>query len=55
MYLIIFEDGSITKTTEINSDHIQGHNDGYLDIVDIADSDHPKEYIDNKWGEVDSD
>lgn len=54
MYLIIFEDGNITKTTKINSDHIESCNDGYLDIVDITDRDHPKEYIDDKWREVDS-
>ena len=49
MYLIIFEDGSKFKSTEVSIEDQQRANDGYLSIIDISDPENPKEFFADDW------
>tara|TARA_R110000850_G_scaffold261268_1_gene389310 strand:- start:142 stop:315 length:174 start_codon:yes stop_codon:yes gene_type:complete len=49
MYIIIFEDGSMSYSVTISSEELEAADDGILDIVDISDPTHPLRYFDEGW------
>tara|TARA_R110000851_G_scaffold188259_1_gene338287 strand:+ start:231 stop:404 length:174 start_codon:yes stop_codon:yes gene_type:complete len=49
MYIIIFEDGSMSYSATISSEELEAADDGILDIVDISDPTHPLRYFDEGW------
>jgi len=49
MYLVFFEDFSVSRVDEISNDDKLMSDDGYLIIVDISDPGDPLEYINGKW------
>ena len=53
MYLIIFEDGSISKSDSVGISELEAADDGILDLIDISASDSPFRYYDGEWSELD--
>lgn len=49
MYIIIFEDGSMSYSATISSGELEAADDGILDIIDISDPTHPLRYFDEGW------
>lgn len=52
MFLLIFEDGEVKRTDAIGEDDKQSADDGYIDIIDITESDSPKRFISGEWLEI---
>lgn len=53
MYLVIFEDGSITHHLELDDSILPAADVGYLDVIDISNPDHPLRYWDEGWCSLD--
>ena len=51
MYLIIFEDGTLSKTDVLNDEDLESHEAGFLDILYISDNE-PKEYHNGEWFDI---
>lgn len=52
MYLFVFEDGNITGSNVLEDVELSAVKDGYLEVIDISDPQHPKYYDGEKWEEV---
>lgn len=52
MYLLQFENGTITKSESLSDDILQQVKDGYITVIDISDPDLPTIYFDNDWQPV---
>ena len=53
MYLVILEDGSMLHMTALEDGLLTSANDGYVDVVDISNPEHPLRYSDEGWCSVD--
>lgn len=54
MYLFIFEDGTIKKSSSYSDEDFESVENGYLDIVDISDPENPKVINGTEWEAVES-
>ncbi len=52
MYIFIFEDNEIIKSTTFNNDDVEACNNRFLDVIYISD-DNPKQFIDGEWCDID--
>lgn len=52
MYLIIFEDGSIQKTSRVSTEDLDASEQGLQEVLDISDPEEPKIYIEGDWEEI---
>jgi hypothetical protein len=54
MYIVIFEDGAVTKTNRIDECDLSAADGGIIDIIDITNPEDPQRYyVDGEWVEVD--
>lgn len=49
MYLMIFEDGTIRKSSAYSDSEINACDDGYMDLIDISNPEHLLTYYDSSW------
>jgi hypothetical protein len=49
MYLVIFEDYTITKIATLTNELYDAHEAGILQLIDITDPDEPTEFNGDKW------
>lgn len=54
MYIVIFENGQIMKSSRVNNVDFEYCDDGILDIIDISLKDNPRYYLQGDWHEVES-
>jgi hypothetical protein len=56
-YLLIYEDGDITTTWSLTSDHIEQNDHGTLEIINITDPRRPERmsaaFNESQWVDVD--
>lgn len=51
MYILIFEDGSVVKTTEISEDTFNSADEGYCDILNAENC---TQYHNGEWHELET-
>lgn len=49
MYLVIFEDWSIQKCKELQEGDMEAAESGVLDLIDLANPESPRRYLNGKW------
>jgi hypothetical protein len=49
MYIVIFEDGTMSHRETINSELLKEADNGVTDIIDISDPSDPLRYLDEGW------
>lgn len=54
MYLFQYEDGSLSKSSEFTDENKAEVSLGILQVVDISDSNNPKDYYNNQWNNIES-
>ena len=54
MYLLQFEFDEIKKAKKITDGDKKACDEGLLTIIDISDSNNPKEYYDGQWDQIEN-
>jgi hypothetical protein len=49
IYLVIFEDGEVRKTSMLQDEDLQSCDDGVLDVIDITNPKDPVNYVNGMW------